>query len=269
MESKERRSLEFKALQDEMLENSRKIYQIITSTIALCAGLIGYCFGPAHFPIVWARPFALLSPFLILIPATILIQSNQLSTVRMAAFLRVAFEEYQNQELPGWQSAMQWSRERKGPRRTKRTKRTKRAKKTMRRRCLFFKRRVSELTFLVDPATSGGRHLHVGLRGILCGIAIASSLGSAVAWWWLMHHEHMLDHHHQHFWTIMRWYLASLLLAWWLFLLAYRDMRDGWGKNRFAEWQKHWQRWARKNVKHQIVEPSEAVLQKEAAGIKP
>ena len=104
----ERRSMEFKALQDEMLENSKKIYQIITSTIGLCAGLIGYCFSTAHFPIIWARPFALLSPFLILVPAMILIQSNQLSTVRIAGYLKIAFEDYQDQELPGWQTALQW-----------------------------------------------------------------------------------------------------------------------------------------------------------------
>ena len=234
----ERRSMEFKALQDEMLENSKKIYQIITSTIGLCAGLIGYCFSTAHFPIIWARPFALLSPFLILVPAMILIQSNQLSTVRIAGYLKIAFEDYQDQELPGWQTALQWCRQhRDGP------KRIGLSPETSAKTWTLLKKRLGELTFLRNPATSSGRHLHVGLRGILYGIALASTLGSFVAWWWLLHHDDLQNH--PHICTITFWYILTLLAAWWLFLLALRDMRDGWQNERFFEWQEHWRKWVR------------------------
>jgi hypothetical protein len=241
MEQKERQAAEFKALQDEMLENSRKIYQIITSTIALCAGLIGYCFTPAHFPIIiWGRPFALLSPFLILVPAMILIQSNQHSTVRIAAFLEVAFEKYKDRELPGWQTAMHWCRETPGPTRIPVKKRT------LAERLDWLRERLGELTFVAEPATSNGRHLHAGLRGILYGIALVSTSGSVVSWWWLYYHDHFFSR--QHFWMLTCYALCALA-AWWLFLLAYRDMREGWDKKRFAEWRKHWEDWAKEELK--------------------
>ncbi len=46
----ERRSLEYTALQAEILENFKNVYQIISGTVALSAGLTGYCFSTAQFP---------------------------------------------------------------------------------------------------------------------------------------------------------------------------------------------------------------------------
>jgi hypothetical protein len=167
----------------------------------------------------------------------ILIQSNHLSTVRIAGFLKVIFEEYEDQELPGWQTAMQWCREVEGPDRLKPAN----AKKKAAKRWARFKTRVRELTFVSEPPKSGGRHLHAGLRGILWGIAIVASLGAGVSWWWLFHHENMGGH--RHLWSILTSYALSLIIAWWLFLLAYRDMRESWERNRFIEWQGHWRKW--------------------------
>lgn len=215
MDNKERQSAEFKALQDEMLENSRKVYQVLTSTIALCAGLIGYCFTPDRFPnIIWGRPFALLSPFLILIPAIILIQSSLHSTVRIAAFLKVVFEDYRDKELPGWQTAMQWCREVKGP---------------------------TQVDTREEPARPAGRHFLSGLRGILLGIAIVATLASLVAGFWLLYHDQI--GRRPHFVPMLICYLLCLGAAWALFLVAYSDMRAAWDKTRFAEWQGHWRGW--------------------------
>jgi hypothetical protein len=234
MEFTGRRALEFGALQSEISDNSTKIYQIITSTIGLCAALIGYCFSTAHFPIIWARPFALLTPFLILVPAMILIQANQLSTVRIAGFLMVVYENHEDQELPGWQTAIQWCRDQEhGPCRKTDQKKTEKWK--------LFKRRMKELFFLAEPLTSDGRHLHAGLRGILYGIAIVSSLGAIVSWWWLICHDHLQRHPHFH--AIVTVWVVSFFIAWWLFLLAYRDMKEGWEKIRFVEWEEHWEKW--------------------------
>ena len=62
-----------------------------------------------------------------------------------------------------------------------------------------------------------------------------------VSWWWLICHDRMSKH--PHFLAIVIVWIACFFFAWWLFLLAYRDMREGWEKNRFLEWQGHWRDW--------------------------
>jgi hypothetical protein len=219
-----RKEIEFKALQDELLENSKKIYQIIGVSITLSSGLIGYCFTPAHFPIVWCRPFALLSPFFIIIPAMVLIESNQLATVRIATYLKVVYEEFFNcqESTEGWQSAIQWCRECKfGPKKTIKAKQSGREseKKEYRR----------------------NRHSQIGLAAILAGIAMTSVGASITSWFWLFIHDRI--YRHPYIILIIFLYLVALIALVATSSHIYFHMRSGWHTDHFIEWQEHWRSW--------------------------
>ncbi len=110
--SDEFRKIEYDNLYKEILENSNKVYLVLNVCVTSTAALLGYVLtlDPSKLPPKeLGLPFLLLLPFSIILPSIIFVSSSHNSTVRIATYLRVFYEE--DQRDISWQRRMQELRE--------------------------------------------------------------------------------------------------------------------------------------------------------------
>jgi hypothetical protein len=110
--SDEFRKIEYDNLYKEILENSNKVYLVLNICIPSTAALLGYIFtiDPSKLPSKeLGLPFLLLLPLAVILPSMIFVSASLNSTVRIATYLRVFYEEEQIDI--SWQRRMQALRE--------------------------------------------------------------------------------------------------------------------------------------------------------------
>jgi hypothetical protein len=95
-------------LNKEILDNSNKIFLVLNISIPSTAVLIGLALN-AQLPSKWL-PFLLLLPFSVIIPSMYIVISSLNSTVRIATYIKVFYEDDLRTFL--WQSRLQKLRER-------------------------------------------------------------------------------------------------------------------------------------------------------------
>jgi len=104
--------IEYDNLYKEILENSNKVYLVLNICVTSTAALLGYVLtlDPTRLPPKEiGLPFLLLLPFSIILPSIIFVSSSHNSTVRIATYLKVFYEE--DQKDISWQRRMQKLRE--------------------------------------------------------------------------------------------------------------------------------------------------------------
>lgn len=110
--SNEFSKVEYDNLYKEILENSNKVYLVLNICVTSTAALLGYVLtlDPSKLPPKEiGLPFLLLLPFSIILPSIIFVSSSHNSTVRIATYLKVFYEE--DQKDIAWQRRMQKLRE--------------------------------------------------------------------------------------------------------------------------------------------------------------
>jgi ABC-type multidrug transport system fused ATPase/permease subunit len=106
--SDEFRKIEYDNLYKEILENANKVYQVLNICVSGTAALLGFAFtlDPSKLPSKeLSLPFLLLLPFSIILPSMVFVNNSHNSTVRIATYLRVFYEE--EQKDVSWQKRLQ------------------------------------------------------------------------------------------------------------------------------------------------------------------
>jgi hypothetical protein len=107
------RKAEYESLHREILDNSTKMYTVITLCVPATVALLTWVFKDEAQPVLVGRgwqPILLLLPLAVILPSAMLVKSCLGSTARIAAYVNLKYEGEQEGEIC-WQKDMQrWRR---------------------------------------------------------------------------------------------------------------------------------------------------------------
>ena len=110
MADQELQKAEYEALNQEILENSNKVYLVLNICVTTTGALLvlGLGFNANNVPLQdQLRPYISLLPFAVILPSIILVESSLSSTVWIAGYLKVVHEKA---GVVRWQTNLQKSR---------------------------------------------------------------------------------------------------------------------------------------------------------------